>query len=832
MLTFESPFYEIEGVVVFRDHASPTTFHYLAAPPRLSRTPEGKPNLLLLKYSNALETTAAAPRLREQLGGGFLLFGVDCGIDPDVRLTIERKLQSLAPPDAGPVSLVPVLYSRGTVNVLALDRQMRAVGEAEAASEEKSRFVRGILGTATPSLLQDQRAIFSLALTPDAATLLEEAYQSDLSPIGVMYELEFAGLRPALAVKAKVDMKRVYSKLEMSLKMGVDLGGGGGAAGGSGGAGGAGGAGGGGATAEGQGAGAAGTESGAGGQSGAGGTAAGGKTRVAISADLGMILEDLKESGAIELEIVRQQEGQTVDQMETRALELLKETLLKEFFKPAMTAAPAQASGASSAASTAAAAAAAVQAATASTADTSRGRTAGGAKVEIGFQLQYKKQEELREAFYDFSVVAPETRIHAPNGFFSALLEDTEREEHIRSVRLDDPFFKVLEVAVSTTGDFERIDLQKVVVDLQYGGTVDQPKVTGAVELEPGDLADKFFTAFLDPDDASYRYRLRYSFGQSDAVAAQRHSYQTPWRTTTSRALVVHPPDDVSMLRVRVEPGPVDWDLVERIETRLSYDDEANGFHTDRTFLLGAASQPADWVVRLSDPSLRSYTVQNVWYMKDHSELAGEPYVEDTPHLFVKDPFDHRLEIRVRPEVDPATVRRIHVEIEYSDPRNDHQVTKSIDLEGPDFMPQTVMVPVMDPRRREYTYSVTLIKTDGRAENHEPKVTDQEAITVTEGGIYLDVRVVLLGDLAAAGLDAVQVDLKAEPLDGDRERVEEHLFLPGGESQVTKRLLLRADRPQRFRYRVTPFGASAAGAGEWKDHESAILVLQARSLAP
>jgi hypothetical protein len=214
MLTFESPFYEIEGVIVFRDHASPTTFHYLAGPPRLSKTPQGDPNLLLLKYRHALDAAAVAPRLREQLGGGFLLFGVDCGIPEPTKNSIRQKLASMAPDDVDidQVSLVPVLYTRGKVHVLALDKQQGSVDEAQAASPEASRFVRGILGTATPSLLQEQQAIFSLSLTPDAVTLLEEAYQQDLSPIGVMYELEFAGLRPALAVKAHVDMRRLYTQ--------------------------------------------------------------------------------------------------------------------------------------------------------------------------------------------------------------------------------------------------------------------------------------------------------------------------------------------------------------------------------------------------------------------------------------------------------------------------------------------------------------------------------------------------------------------------------------------------------------------------------------------
>lgn len=83
MLTFEAPFYEIHGVIVFRDHAVPNQFYYLAGRPRLSRDKDGRPMLLLLKYRHALDAMGSATaRLREQLGGAFLTFGVDCSEVP------------------------------------------------------------------------------------------------------------------------------------------------------------------------------------------------------------------------------------------------------------------------------------------------------------------------------------------------------------------------------------------------------------------------------------------------------------------------------------------------------------------------------------------------------------------------------------------------------------------------------------------------------------------------------------------------------------------------------------------------------------------------------
>ena len=378
MLTFESPFFEIEGVVVFRDHASLTTFHYLAGPPRLSRSPDGKPNLLLLKYRNALDAMgSASARAREQLGGAFLLFGVDCGVPQETKNAIASQLQSRVPPDAGPVNLVPVLYTKGKVSVVALDKQKPVAGAPEEEGGQQSKFVRGILGSSTPSLLQDQRAIFSISLTPDAATLIEEAYDAELSPIGVMYELDFAGLRPALAVRAKVDQHKVYEQFKLGLTLGIHSGGGQSdttttttaapspattttapattttarpttttaspttttaAPVGS-------------VTTTTAAAVAAVASTGASRSTTSTTTTAapsGEKkgTQIGVSADLSLVMEDLKQTGAIEIEIIRQQEGQSVDQMEKNAMDLLKETLLNEFFRPAMTSAPSPASAA------------------------------------------------------------------------------------------------------------------------------------------------------------------------------------------------------------------------------------------------------------------------------------------------------------------------------------------------------------------------------------------------------------------------------------------------------------------------------------------------------
>jgi hypothetical protein len=89
---------------------------------------------------------------------------------------------------------------------------------------------------------------------------------------------------------------------------------------------------------------------------------------------------------------------------------------------------------------------------------------------------------------------------------------------------------------------------------------------------------------------------------------------------------------------------------------------------------------------------------------------------------------------------------------------------------------------------------------------------------------------VLIGDLAALTIDALQLDLRSEPLDGELPKIESHLFLPGPEKRISKRLLLRADRPQVFEYRTLVLSGGREIVNDWTQHQNQILLLQLQRL--
>lgn len=219
MLYLNPPFLYIEGVTVYPDHADPLQFYYLPSFPRLSTftdetSGEKIPAIQLIKF-------------RGKAGnGGFLNFDVNVGVDEDVLRTVSRKIQDKLGLDEAP-RLAPVPLVDGSVSLMLFGKKTpESTGTAvqpqpkpEPASGEPvpapgPEFVLKIDQSSKPSLYGDNQAAFSVKLDQEGVTVLEKALQGEMSPIGIIYNLKYHGLRPAYKVKCHVDWERVQKHFE------------------------------------------------------------------------------------------------------------------------------------------------------------------------------------------------------------------------------------------------------------------------------------------------------------------------------------------------------------------------------------------------------------------------------------------------------------------------------------------------------------------------------------------------------------------------------------------------------------------------------------------
>lgn len=210
MLTLERPI-TLEGVSVFRDHADPNQFWYLPGPVDLARRgTDQSAAFTFLKYKAAVPGAGIK-------GGGFLTFESTLRLPKSLETRLASRLAS-EPGTTPPVRLTTASFEEGTVQCIALNVQGAGGTAATAPPPGAFNAVERILGAAVPSLDADNKAAFSLTLSAEGATILEQAFENGMTPIGVIYDLKYLAMRPAINVEITADFERIFNHFSASLE--------------------------------------------------------------------------------------------------------------------------------------------------------------------------------------------------------------------------------------------------------------------------------------------------------------------------------------------------------------------------------------------------------------------------------------------------------------------------------------------------------------------------------------------------------------------------------------------------------------------------------------
>jgi tetratricopeptide (TPR) repeat protein len=86
-----------------------------------------------------------------------------------------------------------------------------------ATAGEGGIFNRKIVGEGKAPIMPGQKAAVSIALTEEGASLLWESFKNPTSDISVMFALKFAGVTPAFQAKLKVNWDKVYTQHDIKL---------------------------------------------------------------------------------------------------------------------------------------------------------------------------------------------------------------------------------------------------------------------------------------------------------------------------------------------------------------------------------------------------------------------------------------------------------------------------------------------------------------------------------------------------------------------------------------------------------------------------------------
>ena len=397
---------------------------------------------------------------------------------------------------------------------------------------------------------------------------------------------------------------------------------------------------------------------------------------------------------------------------------------------------------------------------------------------------------------------AVERRI-APQGHLQGLLEvlkDFPREAYIKEVDLQDPYFQTVSVEVVGGAAMETDKIDAINVHLDYGeanqqspqdiilrNSIDSKKIQWPLESSVGFNYQCQFEVLFKPD----------------APPGLGSRLQSHPKATNETKLIIDPRDLYDIQKVTVEPVSLPFERYSKVEVNLRYQDPENELELVKTIILQKEETPSkhEWVFRLADPTKTQYQYKLTFYPIGAEPIEGEWQDSFDPAVLVNDPYPNSLEVTVAPAGDFEAIRRIMVEMSYTDP--DHNIHHMDLLTFDKDEMQTWKIRLVDSQKRDYQYRVIVQYKQGEIKRLPPVTSRDQLLFV--GDVFeriVNVKVSAEGKpFERAGLSRVIVTLRYED-EANSLREEKELVLRGLEDAFDWKFKITDPLKDQYSYEV------------------------------
>lgn len=760
MLALDRPLGVVAGLVLFGDHADPDRVYYAPTRPKLAQLGDAAEMSFIKFRGDDPEANDAA---------GLLSFTTELTATDDQISEARQHLMEQGVPQP----------------VFAMFPWRAGKAVFAAALQEGDGFVEQLLGEVTPDLMGGNRAMFSARLTPNGAALVEAMIEDGgTSPLGVRYELEYAGLRPALEVRIRADYSRIYDELSVGFQAGVAYQG------------------------------------------------------VGVRIGVESATKKLVENGAIEVEVLHFSDDADLRSRVDEAVRWFQGRILDEMFQSALQNTNARANMLEMATQAAAALGAGLSEALAD--DTMAGQLAeqlgvspaglqnmlggaggaggaggqGGGESQFALNLEFSfkdiRQEELRVVTLDWREAHAETRTAAPQGLLGDL---GSVPEVIEADGLDD-FWRNMRVNVRPLGDFAALGVERLVVQLAYPDENAGDATRDAFPFEPGDADPRSFSAFTDGKPPQYRAQSETHFA-AEGIWPGEPKFTGEWKTYNTLELALHPLMDVPRLELEVSPGSVDFEATPQVQVDVRVDGEVAA-----TQMLSAESGPLVIRQRLgpapeasaevdaeaetdeaAEPTPR-FAVRYTWFFEGGGSTEGEWTPIEGTALLVPAPWRSFRQVRVVPLLPPGF---IDASVTVSIDDGGRTRSETVQLVPGERRPQAISLPSVAESAPPARVETLVVRGDGSTFLGEAYETTDPVILVRDRNDdprRVMVRLVAEERLATHGLLALQLQLL-----GEGDTVVDSLAFTES-TRDPQPLLVPADEDGnlRYRYRVVRYG--------------------------
>lgn len=644
----------IRGVALFPDHVDPLQWYFMPAGPRLSTIPDpvagkARPALQLIKFRG------------DAGNGGFLNFDVNIGIDEGVLDDIKAELRSpqfKLPP--GPIKLSPVPLTGGTVKLLVLGQESppptappRTGGGTDPAptADALPKFVTKISHDAHPSLYGDNQAAFSVMLDQYGVTVLEQALAGNMSPIAVVYWLEFLGLRPAYSIHLNIDWDRVQK--HMDEHFGADT--------------------------------------------------------LFTSVNIDKAVDELVDNRAIILEadtfVPDDEANASVISSRDRSLNEVRDMITEAFFTPSVDPVKNKSSDWDKATRTAARVSTIIATGGLAGIGTFSYSKNNYKRVDKKvLDVNFRERTTVKRSIY------PQGHL---TGLFQVLRDQNlKMSDFVSEVNLNDPWFQRRKVTVISRADFDADSIASLNVKLAYGA---EPKNVILDKQNPRQEVKWLSHLTNGVMDLPVSFDYEVSFQGVDSserptrLKSSQNSISVENLEIQPRDLYSNIPVPITVANAELFP----WARYPSIEVRCEYTDPAHSIHDQETFILTKATPDKTWNLFVQQRGPTEFKYRLLFRAADNRDYDTGWRTTDAREVIVRDPFPSKRTLLVVPPGNWDSLDQAFVDLVYEDKANQFRQEESLTFSASDKANKTFVVELRNPAERRVAFSATFLDRNG-----------------------------------------------------------------------------------------------------------------------
>ncbi|MEM8806325.1 MAG: hypothetical protein AAGF01_09900 [Cyanobacteria bacterium P01_G01_bin.38] len=285
--------------------------------------------------------------------------------------------------------------------------------------------------------------------------------------------------------------------------------------------------------------------------------------------------------------------------------------------------------------------------------------------------------------------------------FFSGL-SASEMKKYVRTIDLDDDFFKTLGLTVTAFADWDNEPIAFVECQIQYSGRDENNLLVEKVETFT--FTQDNSTGFWDPSliksQREYNYRWRVAFHGHEPDRFTRWFRDSTPNLNLSIA-------DPGKIHIRVLAGNIDFEqTVDQVQVELRYRDAGSGVDEEATTFVLANGQTEQIYERYIYTEWdRPVQYRSRFFLKDGQQIETEWENTLSNQLLINAPLYDKLDVRLVPAGMWDNVVQSVISLQYEDSANDYHVDSAFSIkETSEF--RTWSVVLQNPSDRDFTYKV------------------------------------------------------------------------------------------------------------------------------